>query len=89
MFVNVDLFICLPSLSLSICDFHCAIFRVRELGLHFIRPIWAFAFFLDAVCVCVCVCVLMSICIIVELLCIYCVSLHINSKLNLMTQPLN
>lgn len=32
-------------LSLSICDFHCAILRVKELGLHFIRPIWAFAFF--------------------------------------------
>lgn len=32
-------------LSFSICDFYCAIFRGRELGLHFIRSIWAFAFF--------------------------------------------
>lgn len=46
-------------LSLSICDFHCAIFQVREFGLHFIRSIWAFASF----GLCVCVCVLVCICV--------------------------
>lgn len=56
------------SLSLSICDFHCAIFRMRELGLHFIRPIWLLHFFLVCVFLLVCTYVFSWVAVYMDLL---------------------